>query len=117
MDPDIPLDVNVFAATPPPSNPWPPFSFPADSPNSMNLTLRRNVTWRSEIPDYQYERFALLLVASLFGFVAVLGTVGNLLVILVVACNRQMRSTTNLLIIRLVDVCRSNCAFLIKIML
>jgi len=50
--------------------------------------------------DKEYEQFAFMLVALLFGVVTVLGCIGNLLVILVVALNQQMRSTTNLLIIR-----------------
>jgi len=50
--------------------------------------------------DYDYEHFAFVLVALLFGVVTVLGSLGNLLVIVVVAVNRQMRNTTNLLIIR-----------------
>lgn len=45
--------------------------------------------------------FVEVVVPSLFGLICVVGLVGNALVVLVVACNPQMRSTTNMLIINL----------------
>lgn len=45
--------------------------------------------------------FVEIVVPWLFGLIAVVGLVGNALVVLVVACNPQMRSTTNILIINL----------------
>ena len=45
--------------------------------------------------------FVEIVVPWLFGVIAVVGLVGNALVVLVVSCNPQMRSTTNILIINL----------------
>ncbi|OQR73887.1 allatostatin-A receptor-like [Tropilaelaps mercedesae] len=45
--------------------------------------------------------FVEVVVPWLFGLICVVGLVGNALVVLVVACNPQMRSTTNMLIINL----------------
>lgn len=42
-----------------------------------------------------------ILVPILFGIIVIVGLFGNALVVIVVACNPQMRSTTNLLIINL----------------
>jgi len=42
-----------------------------------------------------------VIVPVLFGVVAVLGAIGNALVIIVVITNKQMRSTTNVLILNL----------------
>lgn len=45
--------------------------------------------------------FVEVVVPWLFGLICVVGLVGNALVVVVVACNPQMRSTTNMLIINL----------------
>ena len=50
---------------------------------------------------YRFESLVVTAVPAAFGLIACLGLVGNLLVILVVAVNRQMRSTTNVLIVSL----------------
>ena len=42
-----------------------------------------------------------IIVPILFGIIVIVGLFGNALVVIVVACNPQMRSTTNLLIINL----------------
>ena len=42
-----------------------------------------------------------IVVPILFGIIVIVGLFGNALVVIVVACNPQMRSTTNLLIINL----------------
>lgn len=47
------------------------------------------------------ERIVSLLVPVLFGFIVIIGLIGNALVVLVVARNASMRSTTNLLILNL----------------
>ena len=47
------------------------------------------------------ERVVAIVVPIIFGMIAVLGFVGNMLVIIVVISNKQMRNTTNLLIINL----------------
>lgn len=46
-----------------------------------------------------FERVIRVVVPVVFSLIAIIGFTGNLLVIVVVAVNRQMRSTTNLLII------------------
>ncbi|KAG8192264.1 hypothetical protein JTE90_014120 [Oedothorax gibbosus] len=47
------------------------------------------------------ERLLSILVPTLFGVIIIVGLIGNALVVIVVTCNPQMRSTTNLLIINL----------------
>ncbi|KAG8178424.1 hypothetical protein JTE90_000937 [Oedothorax gibbosus] len=47
------------------------------------------------------ERVVAVVVPVLFALIVVVGLIGNTLVVLVVACNPQMRSTTNVLIINL----------------
>ncbi|GFR22861.1 allatostatin-A receptor [Trichonephila clavata] len=47
------------------------------------------------------ERILSIVVPILFGIIVVVGLIGNALVVIVVTCNPQMRSTTNLLIINL----------------
>ncbi|GFY13897.1 allatostatin-A receptor [Trichonephila clavipes] len=52
--------------------------------------------------DYSsIERVVAIVVPILFGIIVIVGFIGNTLVVLVVACNPQMRSTTNVLIINL----------------
>ena len=48
-----------------------------------------------------FESVVQIVVPIIFGFIATLGFVGNLLVIIVVVSNKQMRNTTNALIINL----------------
>ena len=48
-----------------------------------------------------FEKVVAVVVPIIFGLIAVLGFCGNLLVIIVVVSNKQMRNTTNLLIINL----------------
>ncbi|KAF6198963.1 hypothetical protein GE061_006986 [Apolygus lucorum] len=47
------------------------------------------------------EQIVPIVVPILFGIIIVLGLIGNALVVIVVAANAQMRSTTNILIINL----------------
>lgn len=47
------------------------------------------------------ERVIAIVVPILFGLIVVIGLIGNTLVVIVVACNPLMRSTTNVLIINL----------------
>ncbi|KAL1481622.1 hypothetical protein MTO96_034339 [Rhipicephalus appendiculatus] len=60
---------------------------------------------RNEYDDYGeirvVEEVLAIAVPILFGVIAVIGFFGNALVVLVVLCNPQMRSTTNILIINL----------------
>ncbi len=48
-----------------------------------------------------FEKIVAIVVPVIFGLIALTGFLGNLLVIVVVWCNKQMRNTTNLLIINL----------------
>ena len=48
-----------------------------------------------------FEKIVAIVVPIIFGLIALLGLCGNLLVIIVVVSNKQMRNTTNLLIINL----------------
>ncbi|XP_015916626.1 allatostatin-A receptor [Parasteatoda tepidariorum] len=69
---------------------------------STNLTLCINstdITIRADISSLEY--IISIVVPILFGIIVVVGLIGNTLVVLVVACNPQMRSTTNVLIINL----------------
>ncbi|XP_054924118.2 allatostatin-A receptor-like [Dermacentor andersoni] len=60
---------------------------------------------RNDYDDYSeikvVEEVLAIAVPILFGVIAVIGFFGNALVVLVVLCNPQMRSTTNILIINL----------------
>jgi len=48
-----------------------------------------------------FEYFVRIIIPIIFGLIAALGFVGNLSVIVVVAANKNMRNTTNILIIGL----------------
>lgn len=50
---------------------------------------------------YQFERVVFSVVPAIFGMIAVLGLVGNLIVVIVIISNRQMHNTTNVLIVSL----------------
>ena len=52
-------------------------------------------------PNVHFERVVQVVVPIIFTIIAVVGFCGNLLVIVVVVSNKQMRNTTNLLIINL----------------
>ncbi|GAB6021271.1 hypothetical protein CHUAL_003890 [Chamberlinius hualienensis] len=60
---------------------------------------------RPDDPDYSdglaMEHIISIVVPILFGLVVFVGLIGNALVVVVVACNQQMRNTTNILIINL----------------
>lgn len=70
---------------------------------SQNWTCFGNRS--EEPPDYTdglaMERIISIVVPILFGLVVFIGLIGNALVVVVVACNQQMRNTTNILIINL----------------
>src|SRR5678816_4143205 len=48
-----------------------------------------------------FENVVKVVVPTIFGVIAVLGLSGNLLVVIVVVSSRQMRNTTNVLIVNL----------------
>lgn len=50
---------------------------------------------------YRFERIILAVVPAVFGLIALLGLVGNLVVVVVIISNRQMHNTTNVLIVSL----------------
>ncbi|XP_064606598.1 allatostatin-A receptor-like [Liolophura sinensis] len=60
-----------------------------------------NETDEATIDEKNFERLVRIIIPTIFGFITVVGFVGNLLVILVVVSNQQMRSTTNILIVSL----------------
>ena len=62
--------------------------------NSTNATLDND-------DFYRFERGIKIIIPVFFSLIALLGLVGNSLVIIVVVSNKQMRNTTNLLIINL----------------
>lgn len=68
-----------------------------------------NVTLEDEGPGnyYEFERYVRVIIPIIFGLIVTLGLLGNLLVIVVIIMNQQMRSTTNLLILNLAfaDLC------------
>jgi allatostatin receptor len=56
---------------------------------------------------YEFERYVRVIIPIIFGLIVALGLLGNLLVIVVIIMNQQMRSTTNILILNLAiaDLC------------
>lgn len=71
--------------------------------NSMNNneTLRYNEEFDYTFDRDQVEKIVVVVVPIFFGMIGILGLVGNSLVVIVVAANPTMRSTTNILIINL----------------
>lgn len=71
--------------------------------NSMNNneTLRYNEEFDYSFDRDQVEKIVVVVVPIFFGMIGILGLVGNSLVVIVVAANPTMRSTTNILIINL----------------
>ncbi|XP_017882301.1 allatostatin-A receptor-like [Ceratina calcarata] len=65
---------------------------------SKNLT---NTTSQEDSDREQVERIVAVIVPIFFGMIGILGLIGNFLVVIVVAANPGMRSTTNILIINL----------------
>ena len=60
-----------------------------------------NVTCDYDQGSLYFEFVVSIIVPIIFGSIVICGFIGNLLVIIVVVCNKQMRNTTNLLIINL----------------
>lgn len=75
--------------------------------NCTNETITTNATMIDDGGVYEMERYVRIVVPIIFGIIVALGLVGNLLVIVVILINQQMRSTTNLLILNLAiaDLC------------
>ena len=67
-----------------------------DSEGSTANTTNHNAEWFKKM-----EQVVSIVVPIFFSIVVLVGFVGNLLVVLVVAFNKQMRNTTNLLIMNL----------------
>ncbi|XP_035208322.1 allatostatin-A receptor-like [Stegodyphus dumicola] len=68
---------------------------------TTNVTICNNTVNTARIDYSAMERVIGIVVPILFGIIVVVGLIGNTLVVIVVACNPQMRSTTNVLIINL----------------
>lgn len=71
----------------------------------LNSTIQnvtnKTVSMEEFDEDAYVEKIVSIVVPIFFGMIAVLGFFGNLLVVIVVLLNPQMRSTTNLLILNL----------------
>lgn len=71
-----------------------------DMASSLNSTLI-NATEVDYTDAVAMDKIFAVVVPVLFGLIVLIGLFGNALVVIVVACNQQMRNTTNLLIINL----------------
>lgn len=88
---------------------WPTSSTESSSLNSLSvfcntsLELSEICTNITDVDDSitSLAKTLSIVVPILFGVIVVVGLFGNALVVIVVACNPLMRSTTNLLIINL----------------
>lgn len=58
-------------------------------------------TNHTETDDDSLELIVSIVVPILFSLIGIIGFIGNILVIITVVCNQQMRNTTNLLILNL----------------
>lgn len=70
--------------------------------SSLALLHKLSITaeqWKSSYCNYLHSKLSLFQI--FFGLTIIVGLIGNLLVVVVVAANQLMRSTTNLLIINL----------------
>lgn len=56
---------------------------------------------RTEANDDSFETLVSIVVPILFSLIGIVGIIGNILVIITVVCNKQMRTNTNLLILNL----------------
>ncbi|GFU49607.1 allatostatin-A receptor [Nephila pilipes] len=83
------------------------FQFLNDTAQFCSTNFTTNITTCNGtdiFPKTDYssiERVVAIVVPILFGIIVIVGLIGNTLVVIVVACNPQMRSTTNVLIINL----------------
>ena len=81
-----------------------PVNASSDGDGNLSSADITNVSMETAEDDDAMKLFsevARYVIPLIFGVIAVLGFVGNLLVIVVVVANKQMRSTTNILIISL----------------
>lgn len=58
-------------------------------------------TNHTEVDDESLAKIVSIVVPILFSLIGIIGFIGNILVIITVLCNQQMRNTTNLLILNL----------------
>nr|AKQ63071.1 FLamide receptor 1 [Platynereis dumerilii] len=74
-----------------------------DAPLTINMSMNDTLLLLDHAPEDDYFAFILytIVVPILFGFVTLLGTFGNLLVIYVIFSRQKMRTVTNLLLLNL----------------
>jgi allatostatin A receptor len=68
---------------------------------SIATVMAAPTTNSTSLEDEEFESLISKVVAVFFGFIGITGFIGNCSVVLVVLSNKQMRSTTNILIINL----------------
>lgn len=68
---------------------------------SSTTDMAYNQTYFDDENDERVEELVSTIVPIFFGLIGITGLLGNILVVVVVLSNQQMRSTTNLLIINL----------------
>ena len=68
---------------------------------ATNFYLDNNTCIKMDLALIHFEYVLSIVVPVIFGVIVVCGLIGNMLVIIVVLENKQMRNTTNLLIINL----------------
>jgi allatostatin receptor len=89
------------------------FSTVSINASDLNLSLANgsvdNLLNNTGVLDvfYRFERYMVIIIPIIFSLIVAVGFLGNLLVIVVIIMNQQMRSTTNLLILNLAfaDLC------------
>ncbi len=68
---------------------------------SKNSSINNNFQNDSQQSESAFERRLAYLITITFGITIIVGIVGNLLVLLTILFQKQMRSTTNILILNL----------------
>ncbi|BFZ17323.1 hypothetical protein BsWGS_20362 [Bradybaena similaris] len=67
----------------------------------INTTLSAFNDTNGDTPEMVFERLVRIIIPVIFGSICALGFFGNLLVIIVILTDKQMRNTTNILILSL----------------
>ena len=77
------------------------FNMAAATGASSNTTATNNTSEMPVNPNAEFEYYVRIIVPPIYGIISLLGLFGNTLVIIVVLFNKNMRNTTNLLILSL----------------